>query len=208
MLNTVAYGLSSWMVLQFFRNTESQNPESAPIAEALRFVPWDFFQGAPISWHVLLVPIFGLLVYVFYRWSRVGFALTWVASAPGAAEHAGFSLRRLEFWALALGGLLAGAIGIAEVFGNTGRYVVGFSPGYGFLGIAVALLGRLHPLGIILASFVFGALYKGSLELDFETQEITKDFALILQAVIILFLSCDSLIPERWRKKLERKEAR
>ncbi len=204
MLNTLAYGFSSWIVLQFFRNTESQNPESSPIAENARFRAWEYFQGAPLSWHVLLVPLFALVIYLFYRWTRVGFALTWVASAPGAAKHAGFPLRTLEFWALALGGILAGAIGIAEVFGNTGRYVVGFSPGYGFIGIAVALLGRLHPFGIIFASLVFGALYKGSLELDFETQEITKDFALILQAVMILFLSCE--LPESWRKKLLHKE--
>ncbi len=204
MLNTLAYGLTSWCVLQFFANPHSQNPESLPIAEELRFALWPFFDGAPMSWHILLVPLIALLLWIWSNWTRSGFAMSLVGSAPGAARHAGFSLKSLEFWAISLGGLIAGSIGIVEVFGNNGRFVIGFSPGYGFLGIAVALLGRLHPFGILFASLVFGALYKGSLELDFETQGITKDFALILQAVIILFLSCESLIPKSWLNRFSR----
>ncbi len=195
MLNFVAFGLTSWLALNFFKNPSTQNPETVALDASLRFKSWTFFDQAPIGFHALTVPVAALLVWIFFRWSRMGFSLEAAGAKAEAAEQGGISVASMQFWSLSLGGLFAGLVGFIEVYGNTGRFVVGFSPGYGFVGIAVALLGRLQPLGILLSACLFGAILKGSLDLDFETEKITRDFALILQALLILLMSCSLPMP-------------
>ena len=197
MLNYVAYGLTSFMTVHFLLNPHSQNPETTPIAEACRIPALPWFQGAPIGWHVLL-PIIALVIYdLIFRFTRAGFRMHACGAGEKAAAFAGIPVHQAMFHALAIGGLIAGIFGFIEVFGNSGRFVVGFSPGYGFTGIAVALLARGRPVGILVASLLFGALYKGALNLDFETQTITRDFAMILQAVLVLLISCKALSIEK-----------
>ena len=93
--------------------------------------------------------------------------------------------------------------------GSAGRFKIGFSPGYGFTGIAVALLGRNQPLGVVAAAILFGALHKGSLDLDLESENGTRDLSQILQAFIILCVSADavwSILGERIKKRFRRKD--
>lgn len=87
---------------------------------------------------------------------------------------------------MALAGALAGCVALSEVMGSSGQYRVGFSPDYGFIGIAVALLANNNPLGVVAAAFLMGALHKGATDLDLETSTITRDFSRIIQAFIIL----------------------
>jgi simple sugar transport system permease protein len=94
---------------------------------------------------------------------------------------------------MAIAGGLAGLVGVGEVLGNAGKFKLGFSPEYGFIGIAVALLGRNRPLGVVAAALLFGALHKGTADLDFETEHVTRDLSLILQALVILSVSADGL---------------
>ena len=89
--------------------------------------------------------------------------------------------------AMAIAGGLAGLMSINELQGVQQRVILDFTAGYGFTGIAVALMGRNHPVGIFLASLLFGALYQGGSELDFEFQSITRDMVLLIQGMIILF---------------------
>ena len=193
MLNYLAYGLTSYLTLSFLHNPHSQNPETIPIADTLRIPALDWFQGAAIGWHAL-IPIAALLLYdLVFRYTRVGFNLHACGAGEKAAVFAGLKPQKAIFHALATGGLIAGMFGFIEVFGNSGRFVVGFSPGYGFTGIAVALLARGRPLGILVSALAFGAIYKGALNLDMETQNITRDFAMILQAVLVLLISCKSI---------------
>jgi simple sugar transport system permease protein len=91
--------------------------------------------------------------------------------------------------------------------GNAGRFRLGFSPDFGFIGIAVALLGRNRPLGVVAAALLFGALHKGTADLDLETENVTRDLSLILQALIILSVSADGLWQSRWLTRwLDRRE--
>jgi len=92
-----------------------------------------------------------------------------------------------------LAGGLAGLVGVGEVLGNAGRFRLGFSPEYGFIGIAVALLGKNRPAGVVAAALLFGALHKGTSDLDLETENVTRDLSLILQALIILSVSAVGL---------------
>ncbi len=88
--------------------------------------------------------------------------------------------------ALTLAGAFAGLVGLNEVIAFSGKYRLGFSADFGFIGIAVALLARNNPLAIILTALLFGTLQKGASDLDMETNKITRDFAKIIQAIIIL----------------------
>jgi len=89
--------------------------------------------------------------------------------------------------AMALSGALAGLVGINEVAGVSGKIVLDFVGGAGFTGIAVALMGRNHPLGIVLASVLFGALFQGGAEVAFDVPGFTRDMVVMLQGFIVLF---------------------
>ena len=84
-------------------------------------------------------------------------------------------------------------VAVNEVLGYRYRYYDSFSAGYGFTGIAVALLGRNHPVGVILASLLFGALLRGGLFVDIFTENVSKDLVQVLQAIIILFVAAEAM---------------
>jgi ABC-type uncharacterized transport system permease subunit len=125
--------------------------------------------------------------------TTLGFELRAVGQNEAAARAAGIDAGRIRIIALCAAGGIAGMVGLAEVLGNAGKFRVGFSPEYGFIGIAVALLGRNRPLGVVIAALLFGALHKGAADLDLETEHVTRELALVLQAVIILSVSAEGL---------------
>ena len=106
---------------------------------------------------------------------------------PEAAVYAGTSLKRMTMLAMCLSGALAGFVGVNELMGVHQRIVLDFPAGYGFAGIAVALMGRSHPLGIVLAALLFGALQQGGAELAFDIPTITREMVVVIQGLIILF---------------------
>ena len=88
---------------------------------------------------------------------------------------------------MTISGAFAGLLAVNEVMGVQNRVILNYTAGYGFTGIAVALMGRNHPIGIFFASLLFGVLFQGGTELDFEFQSITRDMVLLIQGLIILF---------------------
>ena len=94
---------------------------------------------------------------------------------------------------MVVSGGLAGLVAVNEVMGYRYRYYQGFSPQYGFTGIAVALLGRNHPAGVLVAAIFFGALTRGGLFVDIFTENVSKDLVLVLQALVILFVAAEAL---------------
>ena len=136
------------------------------------------------------------------------------SQALGLAEAAGFRFveKRLSVLrpglqplagAVALSGGLAGMVGINEVLGYRYRYYDGFSSGYGFTGIAVALLGRNHPVGVILAALLFGALLRGGLFVDIFTEHVSKDLVMVLQGIIILFVAAEALFKGPFGRRIK-----
>jgi len=95
--------------------------------------------------------------------------------------------------AMAVSGGLAGMVGINEVLGHRYNFYDGFSDNYGFTGIAVALLGRNHPFGVVLAALLFAVLQRGGIPVDAFTEHVTKDIVQVLQAIIILFVAAEAL---------------
>lgn len=129
-----------------------------------------------------LVAIWALI----YR-SRLGYAIRTVGANPRAAAYAGISPARMTMVAMALSGALAGGLAVNEAMGVQHRLLIDFTAGYGFVGIAVGLMGRGHPIGVALSAFLFGVLYQGGAELSFDKPTITRDMVVVIGGVVILF---------------------
>ncbi len=193
MLNFIAAGLASWVTLYLLKNPDSQNPETAAVAPQYLIGQFSFFEGAPVSM-ALFLALAAVGVVWFILWKTVlGFEIRAVGQNEAAARAAGIDAAKMRMIAMAIAGALAGMVGIGEVLGNADRFRVNFSPGYGFTGIAVALLARNRPFAIIASALLFGALHKGATDLDLETENVTRDLALILQALVILSVSADGI---------------
>jgi simple sugar transport system permease protein len=201
MLNFIAAGLASYVALYLLKNPDSQNPETRPIGPGYLIHQFTCFGGAPVSAALPLALLTALLVWVLLWRTALGFELRAVGQNEAAARAAGIDSGRIRIIAMCLAGGLAGLVGIGEVLGNAGKFKVGFSPEYGFMGIAVALLGRNQPLGVVAAALLFGALHKGTADLDLETEHVTREVSLVLQALIILCVSADGLWS--WMKRGE-----
>src|SRR3546814_619688 len=128
-----------------------------------------------------------VLVWAFIWHTRWGYELRAVGQNPRAAVYGGISPSRNIVIAMLISGALAGFVGLNELMGVQRRLLLNFVAGYGFVGIAVALMGRNHPVGIFLASLLFGALYQGGSELAFEMPRITREMVVVIQGLVILF---------------------
>lgn len=193
MLNFVAANIASYATLYLLRNQETQNPETIDVGTNYLLGKWEYFGGAPISAALILAILCAVAMHIFWTKSRRGFEMSAVGIGEKAAEVAGIARRSSQIWGLALAGGIAGLAGLGDVLCSAGRFKLGFSADYGFTGIAVALLARSHPLGILGSAFLFGALHKGAADLDFETENVTHDLAVVLQACVVLIVCADGL---------------
>ena len=137
-----------------------------------------------LSLVLALAAAFGVWLLI-YR-SRLGYAIRVVGQNPNAARYAGISPARITVITMVLSGGLAGGLAVNELMGY--QLILEFSAGYGFVGIAVALMGRAHPAGIVLASLLFGMLYQGGAELAFEQPRITRDMVVVIGGIVVLFV--------------------
>jgi len=112
---------------------------------------------------------------------------------PKAAEYGGVSIRKQIVLAMSISGGLAGMVGINEVLGYRHVYYDGFSANYGFVGIAVALLGRNHPVGVFLAAILFAILLRGGIFVDAFTGHVSKDIVDMLQGIVIVFVAAEAM---------------
>lgn len=208
MLNFIAAGMINYLTLYVFKNPDSQYPETQHIRPEYALAKWSLFGDAPLGVGVVIALFVALMMGIIIFYTRFGYRLRAVGKNKTAAEFAGISSAKIRILALALGGGLAGLVGISEVLGNSQCYKVGFSPEFGFMGIAVALLGRSRPLGVVAAAFLFGALHKGSADLDLETEKITKEVALVFEALVILAVSAEGVWPELWARLKARRLAK
>jgi ABC-type uncharacterized transport system permease subunit len=205
MLNFIAAGIASYVTLYLLKNPDSQAPETSAIAPVYAIAKLPFSGDAPVNVSLVLALICAAGVSTFLWRTVLGFELRAVGQSEPAARQAGISPARMQVLAMMLAGGLAGLVGVNEVLGAAYRFKIDFSPGYGFLGIAVALLGRNRPSGVIAAALLFGALHKGTADLDIETENVTRDLSLIMQSFIILSVSAEGLWDWIGRSKISAK---
>jgi simple sugar transport system permease protein len=141
-------------------------------------------------------------VWIFLWHTSWGYALRTMGHNPDAAIYAGTNLKTMTMLGMCLSGALAGFVGVNELMGVHQRIVLDFPAGYGFAGIAVALMGRSHPLGIVLAALLFGALQQGGAELAFDIPNITREMVVVIQGLVILFSGALAHLPRPWLQLL------
>jgi simple sugar transport system permease protein len=143
--------------------------------------------SSPLNLSFALALAAAACVYAYLWRTRAGYRLRAVGSSVGAAEYAGIRPAHQMMIAMAISGALAGFVGVNEIAGVSRRLLLDFVAGAGFTGIAVAMMGRNHPVGIVLASLLFGALFQGGTEVGFEMPSFSRDMVVTLQGFIILF---------------------
>ena len=197
MLNFIAVALVSYFTQYHYKVPGDPILQTATIGEGAHiarlgaFVP-GFPERIPLNVAFLLALLCCLLVYLFLWRTKWGYEIRATGSNPTAAEYGGISIRKQIILAMAVSGALAGMVGINEVLGYRYRYYDGFSDNYGFTGIAVALLGRNHPVGVIFAALLFAMLQHGGIYVDGFSEHVTKDIVQVLQGIIILFVAAES----------------
>jgi len=189
MLNFVALNLTDWLASKVWREPGVivRTPRIEPSAEIPRWgeVPTGFFLAVAAA----------LACWYLLRGTTFGFEIQSVGLNADAARYAGISVRRIFVTTMAISGMLAGLGGAIETNGIVGRYEPGFNAGLGFEGITIALLARTHPLGVIPAAILIGAMQAGGSMMQFKADvqpEITK----IIQALILVFVATPIIV--RW----------
>lgn len=197
MLNFIAVALLSYFTQYHYKTPGDPIMQTVPIGEGAhiarlgRFIP-GLPEFIPLNLAFVLALICCGLVYIFLWRTKWGYELRATGTNPSAAEYGGISVRKQIIVAMTISGALAGMVGINEVLGYRYRYYDGFSDNYGFTGIAVALLGRNHPVGVIISALLFAILQRGGIPVDAFTEHVTKDIVQVLQGTIILFVAAEA----------------
>ncbi|WP_244848543.1 ABC transporter permease [Caballeronia sp. SL2Y3] len=208
MLTYVAAQLLIYLVSGPWRDPEGMNfPISAMFVDDALFPRlygdwhWSFLKGTRINASVFLTVIAIPLVWLFMRKSFAGFRMNVGGLAPLAARYAGFSDKKTIWTSLLLSGGLAGLAGVGEVAGPIGQLQAGWSPGYGFTAIIVVFVGRLHPVGIVLASLLMALLYLGGEAVQTSLQ-LPQALAGVFQGLLLFcLLGCDLFVNYRIRRR-------
>ncbi len=195
MFNYLAATLMVWLLVEVMGEPGSMSPETRTFAQAtqLPFLrdmvkPLGLDLGqSPVNPMVFVAVLAAVFVWLLIWRTRFGFELRTVGQSPTAAVYAGIDPGGVVVIAMLISGGLAGLMAVNEVMGVQHRLLLEFTAGAGFVGIAVALMGRSHPFGVVLSALLFGILYQGGAELAFEKPTISRDMIVVIQALVILF---------------------
>jgi general nucleoside transport system permease protein len=204
MLNYIAFRLSDWLLTGPMKRPDTFNPVSPTIQETA-ILP-RFFES-PLRFHLGFFVALGVawIVYWFLFKTKWGFFLRTVGTNPHAARYAGMSIVVGMVLAMTLSGMLAGLAGANEVLGVNYNLAMAFSAGYGFDAIALALLGKSHPVGVVLAALLFGTLRSGALRMQLAAG-IPVDIISVLQALILAFIAAPAIIRTIYRLRQPKEE--
>ncbi|MFC0199478.1 ABC transporter permease [Paracoccus rhizosphaerae] len=195
MFNFIAAALLNYVLVNILRPVGSMDPASARFPEQTNLpaltdlfaaigIEWGRNTPANITFFIALAAC--LLVWVLIWRTRLGFEIRALGKSEPGAVYAGINPVRITVIAMLISGGLAGLMAINNVMGESERLVLNAVEGAGFIGIAVALMGRNHPFGILLAALLFGFLYQGGGELALWTS-IPRELIVVIQALVILF---------------------
>lgn len=195
MFNFIASSVMVWLLVDFLKPAEAQGPQTRTFLEAGQIPKLDWLfelfgsnlGGAPLNLSFFLSLICAFLVWVLIWRTRFGYELRTTGTNPTAAIYAGIPKTRTIVVTMLISGGLAGMMALNPVMGDQARMELDFPAQAGFVGIAVALMGRSHPVGIVFAAILFGMLYQGGAELSFDMPNISRDMIVVIQGLVILF---------------------
>lgn len=202
MMNFIAAILTNFLVTSIYQEPGQMNLQTSQIQETARLprlsgVLTFLRDDNLLNTSFILACVCVIVAYIFLKWTRWGYELRLVGKAPEVAEYGGINPRIVTVWVMSLSGAISGLAGVADVMGYNYRYVDSFSSGWGFTGIAVALLGKNHPFGVFAAAILFGLLDKVALEIELFLG-IPRGLFYIGQGLLIIALVCF----ERFSKKV------
>jgi general nucleoside transport system permease protein len=195
MFNFIAASIMVYMLVNVFKPPGTMSPETrsfgpgadipsmAWLMQALGFS----VRSTPFNITFLLALAAAVGVWALIWRTKLGYEIRTMGFSPKAARYAGIKEARIIVIAMLISGALAGLMALNPIMGAQGRMQLNFVAGAGFVGIAVALMGRSHPFGIVLAAILFGMLYQGGAEISFAMPNISRDMIVIIQGLVILF---------------------
>ena len=195
MFNFIAAAVLNYMLVNVMRPEGSMDPATDKFPEAVHLptlhellAPFGiaFSKAAPANISLIIAILACVLVWALIWRTRLGFEIRAYGHSESGARYAGISPVRITMIAMLISGGLAGLMAINNVMGEAERLVLNATEGAGFIGIAVALMGRSHPFGVFLAAILFGFLYQGGAELALWTS-IPRELIVVIQALVILF---------------------
>lgn len=195
MFNFIAASLMVYLLVNVLKPATSQAPQTRTFLEGAQLPKLNWMlealgltvRSAPFNLTFLLALVAAFLVWVLIWRTKLGYEIRMRGHSPRAARYAGVSETRIIIVTMLVSGGLAGMMALNPIMGDQYRLHVDFVTGAGFVGIAVALMGRSHPAGIVPAAILFGMLYQGGAELAFEMPSISRDMIVIIQGLVILF---------------------
>ncbi|MDP2119234.1 MAG: ABC transporter permease, partial [Hoeflea sp.] len=176
MFNFIASSLMVYVLVDVLKPAGSMAPQTRKFAESgqLPRLDWMFswagvdMGGAPFNLSFLLALVMAFVVWVVIWRTRLGYEIRTMGHSPSAARYAGIRESRIIIITMMMSGALAGMMALNPIMGDQHSMQLDFVGGAGFVGIAVALMGRSHPVGIVPAAILFGMLYQGGAEISFE----------------------------------------
>ena len=195
MFNYIAAAIMGYLLVNVMRKPGQMNPETAtfpqgatvPLAKDLvAYLGWEW-PDTPLNASFVLALLCAYLTWLLLWRTRLGYEIRVVGGNPVAAIYGGISPTRVTMISVLLSGALAAGLAVNVLLGEEHRLLLQYTAGFGFVGIAVALMGRGHPFGIILAAILFGMLYQGGAELAFQEPKITRDMIVVIQGLVVLF---------------------
>lgn len=195
MFNFLAAALMVYLLVNVFIVPGKMAPETRTFLPGGQLPKLDWLMAmfglklgpAPFNVSFIIALVAAFLVWVLIWRTKLGYEMRTLGISPSAASYAGIPYSRTVIIAMLISGGLAGMMALNPVMGASARLQVEFVGGAGFVGIAVSLMGRSHPVGIVFAALLFGILYQGGADLSFEMPNITREMIVVIQGLVILF---------------------
>jgi ABC-type uncharacterized transport system permease subunit len=195
MFNYIASAFMGYLLVNVLRVPSQMNPETPTfppggnVPQIQTVLQWFGVKWpeTPLNLTFVLALLAALTVWVLLWRTRLGYEIRAVGANPTAAIYGGISPARITIITTLMSGALAGGLAVNVILGEEHRLILEYVAGFGFVGIAVALMGRAHPAGIILAAILFGMLYQGGAELAFDKPKISRDMIVVIQGLVVLF---------------------
>jgi general nucleoside transport system permease protein len=200
MMNYIAIGITSYLVGGPWRDPMATEPFTAKFAEGARLpVIWS---GSTLHAGLIIGLVATLVLWWVIRQTVYGYQLTVTGLNAEAARYGGVKTGSLIVLTMFISGGLAGLAGVSEIAGIQHRILEGFSPGYGYTAIAIAFLGRLHPIGVLLAAFFFAALVVGAEGMQIVTG-VPVTIVLLIEGLVLLFVIGSDFLRKRGMRRQE-----
>jgi ABC-type uncharacterized transport system permease subunit len=195
MFNFIAAALMVYLLVNVIKQPGNMSPQTRLFEEGGQLPKLGWLMqvfgldigAAPFNVSFLIALVAALAVWLLIWRTRFGYEIRTMGTNATAAVYAGIPYVKTVVITMLISGGLSGMMALNPVMGDAGKLQIDFPAGAGFVGIAVALMGRSHPVGIIIASILFGVLYQGGAALAFDMPNISREVIILIQGLVILF---------------------